>query len=84
MRMLELSFPFPDESPYYATKPGSFLSHLIGHEGEGSVLSHLKKQGWANSMSAGAGNGASGFEFFKISVDLTKEGLGEFRRAKTS
>ncbi|ORY56460.1 Metalloenzyme, LuxS/M16 peptidase-like protein [Leucosporidium creatinivorum] len=75
VRTLELSFTFPDESAYYATKPGSFLSHLIGHEGEGSILSYLKKKGWANGMSAGAGNGASGFEFFKISVDLTKEGL---------
>ncbi|SGY41131.1 BQ5605_C003g02474 [Microbotryum silenes-dioicae] len=74
-RHLELSFPFPDESAYYATKPGSFLSHLIGHEGEGSILSLLKKKGWANSMSAGAGNGARGFEFFKINVDLTVEGL---------
>lgn len=79
VRTLELSFTFPDESAYYATKPGSFLSHLIGHEGEGSILSYLKKQGWANGMSAGAGNGASGFEFFKISVDLTKEGLGALR-----
>ncbi|SCV66942.1 BQ2448_5588 [Microbotryum intermedium] len=75
IRHLELSFPFPDESAYYATKPGSFLSHLIGHEGEGSILSLLKKKGWANSMSAGAGNGARGFEFFKINVDLTVEGL---------
>ena len=30
-------------------------------------------------MSAGAGNGANGFEFFKIHVDLTQEGLGAFR-----
>lgn len=76
VRQLEISFVFPDESAFYATKPGSFLSHLIGHEGQGSVLSYLKKKGWANGMSAGAGNGAIGFEFFKISVDLTKEGLG--------
>jgi insulysin len=77
VRQLEISFVFPDESAFYATKPGSFLSHLIGHEGQGSVLSYLKRKGWANGMSAGAGNGAIGFEFFKISVDLTKEGLGE-------
>lgn len=78
VRSLELSFAFPDEAAYYATKPGSFLSHLVGHEGQGSILSYLKKQGWANGMSSGAGNGASGFEFFKITVDLTQEGLGKF------
>lgn len=74
-RILELTFPFPDESELYASKPGSFISHLIGHEGAGSVLSYLKEKGWANGMSAGAGNGAAGFEFFKIQVDLTQEGL---------
>ncbi|KAK4701450.1 insulysin, partial [Phenoliferia sp. Uapishka_3] len=74
-RILDITFPFPDESPLYATKPGSFLSHLIGHEGPGSVLSYLKGKGWANGISAGAGNGATGFMFFKIHVDLTAEGL---------
>ncbi|GAA6044580.1 A-factor-processing enzyme [Rhodotorula toruloides] len=83
-RFLELTFPFPDESELYASKPGSFLSHLIGHEGKGSVLSLLKKRGWANGMSAGAGNGAAGFEFFKVSVDLTKEGLEHYEDVAAS
>ncbi|GAA6021682.1 hypothetical protein JCM11491_001357 [Sporobolomyces phaffii] len=77
-RSLEFTFPFPDESKWYSTKPGGFLSHLIGHEGKGSILSMLKEKGWANGMSAGAGNGANGFEFFKISIDLTKEGLDHY------
>ncbi|GAA5970032.1 hypothetical protein JCM11641_000241 [Rhodosporidiobolus odoratus] len=77
-RMLELTFPFPDESAFYASKSGSFISHLVGHEGEGSVLSYLKHKGWANGMSAGCGNGAVGFEFFKIHVDLTTEGLDNY------
>ncbi|BGP38130.1 metalloprotease [Rhodotorula kratochvilovae] len=78
-RMLELSFPWEDEAELYASKPGSFLSHLVGHEGKGSVLSYLKARGWANGMSAGAGNnGASGFDFFKVNVDLTKEGLEHY------
>ncbi|KAM0792238.1 hypothetical protein ACM66B_004933 [Microbotryomycetes sp. NB124-2] len=78
VRTLELSFPFPDEASLYATKPGSFLSHFIGHEGEGSILSYLKKKGWANSMSAGSGNGAAGFSFFRVHVDLTKDGLDHY------
>ncbi|GAA5953870.1 hypothetical protein JCM3765_000674 [Sporobolomyces pararoseus] len=77
-RSLEFTFPFPDESKWYSTKPGGFLSHLIGHEGKGSILSLLKEKGWANGMSAGAGNGANGFEFFKINVDLTREGLENY------
>ncbi|GAA5900616.1 uncharacterized protein JCM6883_002901 [Sporobolomyces salmoneus] len=77
-RSLEITFPFPDESQWYSTKPGGFLSHLIGHEGKGSILSLLKERGWANGMSAGAGNGANGFEFFKIQVDMTQEGLDNY------
>ncbi|GAA5845286.1 hypothetical protein JCM3766R1_000717 [Sporobolomyces carnicolor] len=77
-RSLELTFPFPDEQKWYSTKPGGFLSHLIGHEGKGSILSLLKERGWANGMSAGAGNGANGFEFFKIQIDLTQQGLDHY------
>lgn len=75
--MLDLTFPFPDQGPHFRSKPGQFLSHFIGHEGQGSILSHLKAKGWSNHLSAGASNGADGFEFFKVSVDLTQEGLGE-------
>ncbi|GAA6001144.1 hypothetical protein JCM10207_007430 [Rhodosporidiobolus poonsookiae] len=77
-RILELTFPFPDENPFYASKSGHFISHLVGHEGKGSVLSYLKEKGWANGMSTGAGNGAVGFEFFKVQVDLTQEGLDAY------
>ncbi|GAA6064646.1 hypothetical protein JCM10212_004488 [Sporobolomyces blumeae] len=70
-----LGTPFPAND---LCQPGGFLSHLIGHEGKGSILSVLKDKGWANGMSAGAGNGANGFEFFKIQVDLTSEGLDNY------
>ena len=65
-------------SAYGSLQPGNFLSHFLGHEAEGSILSYLKKAGWANSLSAGGGNGATGFDIFKVAVDLTKEGLGKF------
>jgi insulysin len=38
----------------------------------------LKKKGWANNLSAGTTHGGIGFEFFKITVDLTKEGLKHY------
>lgn len=78
IRLLDITFPIPDQSPQFRAKPGQFLSHFVGHEGQGSILSHLKKRGWANHLSAGATNGADGFEFFKISIDLTKEGLKNY------
>ncbi|EST05004.1 Peptidase M16, N-terminal [Kalmanozyma brasiliensis GHG001] len=75
VRKLKIAFPIPDQGPHFRSKPGHFLSHFIGHEGEGSILSHLKKKGWCDRLSAGASGDANGFEFFKISIDLTQEGL---------
>lgn len=78
--MLDVTFPIPDQGPQFRAKPGQLLSHFIGHEGQGSILSYLKAQGWANHLSAGATNGADGFEFFKISVDLTEAGLANYEK----
>ncbi|CAO1621115.1 unnamed protein product [Jaminaea pallidilutea] len=84
IRMLDVTFPIPDQVPLFRAKPGQFLSHFIGHEGQGSILSYLKKQGWSNHLSAGSTNGADGFEFFKISVDLTKDGLQNYQNVVAS
>lgn len=51
------------------------MSHLIGHEGKGSILSELKIRGWSNSLLAGHSTLARGFGFFDIMVDLTQEGF---------
>jgi insulysin len=34
------------------TKQAQYVSHIIGHEGPGSLLSYLKSKGWANSLEA--------------------------------
>ncbi|KAI9477913.1 MAG: Metalloenzyme, LuxS/M16 peptidase-like protein [Benjaminiella poitrasii] len=78
-RSLEITFPFPDQRPLYAVQPGRYLSHLIGHEGRGSVLSLLKKNGWVNYLQVGTIHGGIGFEFMRISVDLTEQGLTHYQ-----
>ncbi|XP_078482329.1 insulin-degrading enzyme [Ciona intestinalis] len=75
VRNLVLTFPIPDLTEHYESNPGSYLGHLIGHEGPGSLLSELKSRGWVNSLMAGEKGGARGFDFFIIQVDLTKEGM---------
>ena len=46
------------------------------HEGSGSILAHLKEQGWATSLSAGEGSGSfSARSFFNVRVALTDEGM---------
>ena len=74
LKSLELLFPIPDMQPHYKTKPGSYLSHLIGHEGKGSLLSELKARGWANDLEAWPETAAKGFGFFKVNMFLTQDG----------
>ncbi|KAF9955870.1 Insulinase (Peptidase M16) [Mortierella alpina] len=75
IRSLEIKFPFPDETRHYTTQPTQYISHLLRHEGRGSILSLLKKAGWANSISVGSASGGISFAFLKFTVDLTQEGL---------
>lgn len=74
-RQLIISFAMPCIDPYYRHKPESILTYLLGHEGEGSILSFLKKQRWALGLTAGSGVNGSNFKDFNLSISLTE--LGE-------
>eukprot|EP01043_Picozoa_sp_COSAG02_P067483 COSAG02_NODE_10862_length_1844_cov_1.195415_1_plen_303_part_01 len=39
LRTLQLLWPLPPTHPEWRHRPTSYLSHLVGHEGEGSLLS---------------------------------------------
>lgn len=80
MRQLELSFPIPDYRSAYPVKPASYLSNLVGHEGEGSLLSQLKAEGLAESLSAGTGLTWPGGWLFSVSISLTEQGLVDYSR----
>ncbi|KAJ2938650.1 hypothetical protein O0L34_g11978 [Tuta absoluta] len=75
LRSLSIDFPIPDTRKYYKSGPGHYLSHLLGHEGPGSLLSELKARGWCNSLVGGTRIGGRGFGFFGVQVDLTEKGL---------
>jgi insulysin len=71
LRSLQLVWHIPASvSHLYGEKPLELLSHCIGHESEGSVLSYLKGQNWANGLSAGVSTGTLEFTLFSVSVDL--------------
>ncbi|KAJ5908683.1 Peptidase M16 core [Penicillium taxi] len=78
-RSMDLYFPFLDEENFTDVQPSRYISHLIGHEGPGSVLSYLKAKGWANGLSAGAMPICPGSAFFTVSVRLTPEGLKQYQ-----
>src|SRR5271155_2647442 len=78
-RNLEISFPFMDEEDLYETQPSRFISHLIGHEGPGSILAYLKELGLISTLSAGAHLVCRGSAFFEIEIQLTLEGLKRYQ-----
>ncbi|XP_053953738.1 insulin-degrading enzyme isoform X2 [Anastrepha obliqua] len=75
LRSLTISFTTADLTEFYKSAPDSYLSHLLGHEGKGSILSELRKLGWCNDLMAGHQNTLNGFGFFEIVVDLTQDGM---------
>jgi insulysin len=75
LRQLNITFPIPDLREHYKSRPVHYLSHLMGHEGKGSVLSELKALGYANNLVGGLKSGSNGFDFFVVNLDLTEEGI---------
>jgi insulysin len=80
LRQLQVSFPIEDYRSLYHTKPVSYLGNLVGHEGEGSLLSQLKAEGLAESLSAGAGLGWRGGALFSVAITLTEKGASDYDR----
>ncbi|WP_372781214.1 insulinase family protein [Litorivivens sp.] len=75
LRELSISFPMPNVRQQYHKKPLHYLGHLLGHEGEGSLLYVLKKNGWAEGLRAGTSLEYDGGALFSIDVELTPAGL---------
>ena len=71
---MTISFPIPPIDGQYRTKPYRYVSHVLGHEGAGSLLSLLKAQGWADQLMAGESRSHSDFANFDVTVELTDEG----------
>ena len=51
-RFLQLYFPLTEPllRQQYKTNPCGYFSHLLGHEGKGSLLSELKRREWCRQV----------------------------------
>ncbi|MGS0691834.1 insulinase family protein [Shewanella sp. 30m-9] len=76
-KRVAITFALPALEPFYQHKPLTFISHLLGYEGKGSLLSYLKERGLANNLSAGGGVNGYNFKDFNISIQLTDRGLAD-------
>lgn len=74
-RRLILAFALPGIDDDYAYKSTSFIAHLLGYEGPGSLFAELHQRNLVNSLAAGGGISGSNFKDFNINMQLTDEGL---------
>lgn len=74
-RGVSLTFPIPPVTAHLRTKPTLYISHLLGHEGKGSLLSLLKEKGWADALSSGLGFRHPNNATIGVSISLTPDGL---------
>jgi insulysin len=75
-RQVTFSFPIDSVQGMEDSKPGHYLSNLLGHEGEGSLLALLKSRTWANSLNAGMGFSDDVQATFDINISLSEQGFG--------
>lgn len=75
IRRLSLTFPIPSQQDNYKSKPDHYVANNLGHEGPGSLLDVLKRQGLVESLSAGVGMDTGSNATLELSMALTPEGL---------
>ncbi|MEM6709567.1 MAG: insulinase family protein [Pseudomonadota bacterium] len=71
---LDFQFSVPALAPHFRTKPGVYISNLLGHEGAGSLHQWLKGKGWIQSLSASSDDFDSTSGQLVVSLELTPEG----------
>ncbi|KAJ1517259.1 Insulinase (Peptidase M16) [Coelomomyces lativittatus] len=75
LKALLLTWKIPTSPDWWPQKPSSYITHLLGHEGKGSILSCLKLKDWAMNLVAYTTHDSMHFEFLKLQIDLTDEGM---------
>jgi insulysin len=80
LRQVQIAWPIvyqseADRLTSLLIKPSQYIAHLLGHEGPRSLLSFLKKRGWANTLGSSTNDVLSDFETYEVVVGLTSKGL---------
>lgn len=71
---VQFIFQVPSDLQHIEQQPVSFLGSLLGSESDGSLLSCLRKQGWANTLNVGAIDSDRHQTLYSIAITLTPEG----------
>ncbi|EJC99115.1 uncharacterized protein FOMMEDRAFT_94441 [Fomitiporia mediterranea MF3/22] len=79
MYQITITFPIPWQVPLWRESPTYFITHLLGHEGQGSLHAYLKNKGWIISLVAGDAIPGRGISLFKVWIALTKDGFKNYQ-----
>ncbi len=75
IKLLKLTWEIPSSLAMDKNKPQEFISHLLGDEGPGSLLAHLKEEKLAQNLNTGVINLGKNHQIFTIAIELTEEGV---------
>lgn len=75
LRRMSLAWPLWVRTPaereaLQRSRPETLVSHLIGHEGAGSVRAFLAKKGWANGVGASVNTETSDLQVGEVALRL--------------
>ncbi len=79
-RSLTVAFPVPSALKAYRAQPIGYLSNLLGHEGEGSLLSALKAEQLVDSLASGGQFDNPDQALLTVRMGLTEQGLANQER----
>lgn len=68
------NFPVPDLNRHYRVKPGSYITNLLGHEGEGSLHHALTQRGWITALAAYQQSMDPDTSMITVDISLTPDG----------
>lgn len=77
-KKLKMIWTFDTMIPHFKANPFDVITHLIGHESTGSLLSFLRDHHLGHELYASHSNYADHFTKFEITVSLTEKGLENY------
>ncbi|ODH25166.1 hypothetical protein ACO22_05256 [Paracoccidioides brasiliensis] len=78
IQSLDIYFRYQNEEDMFNTQLSRYISHLISHEGPGSILAYIRAKEWAHELSAGSMAVCWGSAFFTVSVCLPEDSLANY------
>jgi len=76
VKQLTFSWVLPFQGFLWRTKPTAYASHLLGHEGRGSLAAVLKERGLITRCTSSGGAWLEGaFSLMHLTFDLTDDGV---------